>query len=49
MPLLQTIHSPADLKKLSIEELPVLAQEIREAIFAQVSKVGGHQIGRAHV
>lgn len=42
MPLLQTINTPADLKKLSIEELPVLAQEIREAIFAQVSKVGGH-------
>ena len=42
MPLLPTINTPADLKKLSIEELPVLAQEIREAIFAQVSKVGGH-------
>jgi 1-deoxy-D-xylulose-5-phosphate synthase len=42
MPLLPTINSPADLKKLSIDDLPVLAQEIREAIFAQVSKVGGH-------
>jgi 1-deoxy-D-xylulose-5-phosphate synthase len=42
MRLLPTIHSPADLRKLSIEELPTLAGEIREAILAQVMKVGGH-------
>ena len=42
MPLLPTIKTPADLRRLSIDELPILAQEIREAIFAQVSKVGGH-------
>lgn len=42
MPLLPAIKTPADLKKLSIDELPVLAQEIREAIFDRVSRVGGH-------
>ena len=42
MPLLPSINTPADLKKLSIPELTTLAQEVREAIFNQVSKVGGH-------
>ncbi|MBL0926067.1 MAG: 1-deoxy-D-xylulose-5-phosphate synthase [Phycisphaerales bacterium] len=42
MALLETIQSPADLKKLSVDQLGVVAQEIREAIFQQVSKVGGH-------
>ncbi len=42
MPLLASIHSPADLKRLRIEELPALAQEIRGAILSQVMKVGGH-------
>ncbi|MGP1345404.1 MAG: 1-deoxy-D-xylulose-5-phosphate synthase [Phycisphaerales bacterium] len=42
MPLLQRIATPADLKKLSIEELSQVAQEIREAIFNQVSQTGGH-------
>jgi 1-deoxy-D-xylulose-5-phosphate synthase len=42
MPLLPTINGPADLKRLSIEQLSELAQEVREAIFTQVSKVGGH-------
>jgi len=40
--LLQTITGPADLKKLSIEELKVLAQDIRNAICDQVSQTGGH-------
>jgi 1-deoxy-D-xylulose-5-phosphate synthase len=41
-PLLQTIHSPADVKKLSIEQLQDLAGEIRQAICDQVSRTGGH-------
>lgn len=40
--LLPTIHSPADLKKLHVDQLPQLAQEVREAICNQVSKSGGH-------
>src|SRR5512137_53642 len=42
MPLLPQIQSPADLKKLPVEQLPQLAQEIRDAICTQVSKTGGH-------
>ncbi len=40
--LLDTINSPADLKKLSVKQLPKLAEEIRGAICDQVSKTGGH-------
>ena len=42
MKLLPTIQSPADLRKLSIDQLPQVASEIREAIYNQVSKSGGH-------
>lgn len=41
-PLLETVQSPADIKKLSIEKLEKLAIEIRQAICDQVSKTGGH-------
>ena len=41
-PLLPKIQSPRDLRKLSIDELPQLAQEIRHEICEQVSKTGGH-------
>ena len=41
-PRLPFIESPADLKKLPVDELPRLAQEIRQAICDQVSKTGGH-------
>jgi 1-deoxy-D-xylulose-5-phosphate synthase len=41
-PILPTLTGPADLKKLPVERLPQLAQEIREAICNQVSKTGGH-------
>lgn len=41
-PLLSTISSPQDLKKLPPELLPQLAQEIREKIIATVSRTGGH-------
>ena len=40
--LLPAIKSPKDLKKLSVDQLPQLAQEIRQAICDQVSKTGGH-------
>lgn len=41
-PLLDTIHSPADLKKLSQEQLPQLAEELRAETVRAVSKTGGH-------
>lgn len=41
-PLLPTIHSPADLRRLSIEQLEALAAEVRQTIYDQVSKTGGH-------
>jgi 1-deoxy-D-xylulose-5-phosphate synthase len=42
MGLLDRINDPKDVRALSVEELPALAQEVREAIFAQVSQSGGH-------
>jgi 1-deoxy-D-xylulose-5-phosphate synthase len=41
-PLLSTISSPQDLKKLPPELLPRIAQEIRDKIIATVAKTGGH-------
>ena len=41
-PLLPTIQSPADLKKLDIDGLERLAAEIRGQILESVSKSGGH-------
>lgn len=42
MKYLPNIKSPEDLRKLSVKELPELAQEIRSAIIEQVAKTGGH-------
>jgi len=42
MTLLDAVHSPADLRQLSIEQLPQLAQEIRERILQVVGSNGGH-------
>jgi 1-deoxy-D-xylulose-5-phosphate synthase len=42
MSLLDQINNPNDLKKLSREQLPQLAQEIRESILQLVSEKGGH-------
>jgi 1-deoxy-D-xylulose-5-phosphate synthase len=39
---LPTIQSPADLKRLNIEEIEELAGEIRQAICDQVATSGGH-------
>lgn len=42
MSLLDSIQSPADVKKLSEDQLPQLAQEIRERIISVTSRNGGH-------
>ena len=42
MSILKTIHSPADLKRLSPGKFPALCREIREQIIGAVSNVGGH-------
>jgi len=42
MDLLQTIHTPADLRKLSYEDLSRLSEEIRTYIVETVSHTGGH-------
>ena len=40
--VLEKVNSPEDLKKLSREELTVLAQDIRDAMLHRVSNKGGH-------
>ena len=40
--LLEAIHSPADLRRLSRTELPQLARELREFVLQSVGKTGGH-------
>jgi 1-deoxy-D-xylulose-5-phosphate synthase len=40
--LLEQISGPDDLKKLSVDELKVLADEIRQFILDSVSRTGGH-------
>lgn len=42
MNLLDRIKEPADLKKLDISELPMLAKEIRKYLVEVVSESGGH-------
>lgn len=42
MSLLDTVQSPADLKKLSGAELEQLASEIRTFLIEEVSRTGGH-------
>jgi 1-deoxy-D-xylulose-5-phosphate synthase len=41
-PILDTINSPGDLKKLSLDELTRLAAELRGKIIETVAKTGGH-------
>jgi len=41
-PILDNVDSPKDLRKLKLERLPLLAEEIREMIIDVVSKNGGH-------
>ena len=40
--ILESIHSPADVKALKKEELPQLCQELREFLVQSVSQTGGH-------
>ncbi len=40
--MIDTINSPADLRKLKLVDLPVLAKEIRHEMLSTVSKTGGH-------
>lgn len=42
MSLLKKIDSPADLKRMPVEQLSILAAEIREQIISVTSAVGGH-------
>jgi 1-deoxy-D-xylulose-5-phosphate synthase len=41
-PLLDAIHSPADVKRLSLSELTRLAEEIRGELITVLSRTGGH-------
>jgi 1-deoxy-D-xylulose-5-phosphate synthase len=41
-PLLRTINSPADLRRLPRERLEALATELRAYVLSSVSKTGGH-------
>ena len=40
--ILNQIHSPEDVKKLNIEEMNGLANEIRQVIINKISQTGGH-------
>jgi len=42
LPLLDSINSPTDLRKLNREELAALATELRAFLVESVSKTGGH-------
>ncbi len=42
MSLLDSIHSPADVKTLKENQLPQLAQEIRDTLVSALSQTGGH-------
>lgn len=42
MQFLNNINSPDDLKKLNIEEMKVLSEEIREFLVKSLSETGGH-------
>ena len=51
--LLNRINGTADLKALYPEQLPELAEEMRQYLIETLAPIGGHlgagQIGRAHV
>jgi len=42
MSYLDNINSPEDIKKLNLDELETVADEIRAAILNRVSRIGGH-------
>lgn len=41
-PLLETIDTPADLRRLAESQLPVLCDELREFLIYTISRTGGH-------
>ena len=41
-PHLATIESPADLRKISDDELPAVADELRQYLIEAVASSGGH-------
>ncbi len=41
-PLLDSIQSPADVRRLSPQQLPILAGELRHFLIESVGKTGGH-------
>ena len=41
-PLLDTIDTPADLRELTLDQLPELAKELRSFLIESVGKTGGH-------
>ena len=42
MTLLESVHGPADIKRMGYGELTGLAAEIREFLVDRVSRTGGH-------
>ena len=42
MALLDSIHGPADLRRLRPDQLPALAQEVRDFLVNAVTRTGGH-------
>lgn len=40
--ILKNIKSPADVKKLTDDQIPLLADEVRDTIISTVSETGGH-------
>ena len=42
MSILETIHSPLDVKRLTVFEQETLCEELREQILYTVSRNGGH-------
>ncbi len=40
--LLENIHTPEDLRRLSPEQLPALSRELRDFVVHSVSRTGGH-------
>jgi 1-deoxy-D-xylulose-5-phosphate synthase len=41
-PLLWGIHSPEDVKALTDQQLPLLAEEVRHSLITSLAKTGGH-------
>ena len=39
---IENINLPKDIKKLSVEQLSVLAEEVRTALIRKLSEHGGH-------